>query len=247
MGPTAYTFYVCDPARLLPLGMVEQVFAVPPKLLFQPSRIGGADAGDVDDPLFSQAPCYLRADLSNIGNRLMEENLPFDGFLIQHADAVRGLLRLDVQGHLRQGQVGPDSCSRGYACFLQNLGSEHLRELFRTHAVEPQVGCCIDEALVDGVHVHALWADVPHVNGVDFRRCTHVPGHSRGRHRVGDGIGHLENPTAVFRAEPLHRWRYRQTYGSATIAQPSRHTENTACSLVLLRTGVLVYQVWITG
>ena len=63
--------------------------------------------------------------------------------------------------------------------------------------VEIQIGRHVDEALVDWVDVHVLWADVFKVDAVDLRRYLHVVLHARHGLDVVDAIGDLEQSTAV--------------------------------------------------
>ena len=63
--------------------------------------------------------------------------------------------------------------------------------------IKVQIGRHVDKALIDGVDVHVLGADVFQIDAVDLRRHLHVVLHTRHCFDVVDAVGNLEQTAAV--------------------------------------------------
>ena len=82
--------------------------------------------------------------------------------------------------------------------------------------IEVQIGRHVDKALIDGVDVHVLGADVFQIDTVDFRRHLHVMLHAWYGRDVVDAIGNFEQTAAIVYPEVLHGLRDGKADGRAS-------------------------------
>lgn len=99
----------------------------------------------------------------------MGPDLLAKGLVVEFADATGHVLGGDIECNLGLEQVGADADRRRDAGARQDLVAQHACEAFRIGVIEVQIGCHVDKALIDGVDVHVLGADVFQIDTVDLR------------------------------------------------------------------------------
>jgi len=200
-------------ARLEPPGVVDQVLGVRTELVIEHIAIHLSDAAQVEHAVARQPPRNARPDVPNVGYGPMAPHLVAKPFLIENADVIGRMLRRHIERDLRQKQIRADSRRSGHARPREHRVHQHDRQILRRFTVKGEVRRGVDEALVDGVHVHVLGGYVAQIHAVNIGRGLHVVAHMRFGHDVIDALGNFEHPAAVAHAELFHRGRHRKADG----------------------------------
>lgn len=157
-----------------------------------------------------QPASYARADAPEVRERLMvPERLP-EGLLIERADAVRRVLRLDIEGNLREVEVRADAAGGGEAETALDFPQQELSRFTRRPLVDHAIACEIDEGLVDGIDKDILLAEIVQVEAVDLSGVVEIELHARRGRDVVQMRRNLEQAAAVADALGLERWGDRE-------------------------------------
>ena len=117
----------------------------------------------------------------------------FIGFLIQLSDADtvfvgNRVFRHDIHGNLAQVKVGADPGSSGDAGGFLYILENGLGQGTGVSIIKGKIIADIQKALVDGVDMDVISADVLQVNGIDPAGIFHVESHAGRRYDIGDWI-----------------------------------------------------------
>ena len=89
--------------------MIEQEQPVLAELLHDRFLWQGAYAREVEDAAPLESPCDTGADPPDVGDGTVEPNLALPRVVVEHADAVGGVLGAHVERHLRHEEVRADA------------------------------------------------------------------------------------------------------------------------------------------
>ena len=200
-------------ARFLPPCVVEQEQPVLAELLHDRLLRQGAYAREVEDAAPLESSCDAGADSPDVGDGAVEPNLALPRVIVEHADAVGGVLGAHVERHLRHEEVRADARRGGDAGALEGHIHKRPCERFRAQAVEPQVRGGVDKRLVDRVYVHVVGGNVALIGAYNVGGHLHVAAHAR--HGTGelDAVGDVAEAAAVLHALCLQGGRDGKTDG----------------------------------
>ena len=204
MAARAVAARLLDGARFQAPRVVDKVFGVFAELAAQHLGVDGANPRKVVRAVLGQAAGDARPDAPDVGDRAVEPDLALERLVVKLADAVAGVLRANVERHLRLEHVRSDAGRGGDIRNLEGAPHQAFCERARVGAVEAQVGRGIDEALVDGIRLQVLWADKLKVAAHDFAADLHVSFHARDGGQVLDARWDVAHATAVAHAGGLH-------------------------------------------
>ena len=159
---------------------------------------------EVMGPQLGQPACDARTDVPDIRQGLVVPEGLAESSLVQVADVVLSVFGGDVQGHLGQEQVGAYASGGADTGLLEHRIHQGHCQLLAGHVIEAKVGGGVDEALVDGVDVDVLRADVAEIDAVDPGGDLHVVAHLGFGHDVVHIFGDLVHPAPVGDTQLLH-------------------------------------------
>ena len=100
---------VGDGAGFHAVGMVDEIFGVHAEFAVERALVQAAHAAQVVHAVLGQALRDARSDVPDVGDGPVGLDGALEFRLVQKADVVVGVLRRDVERHLRQKQVRPDA------------------------------------------------------------------------------------------------------------------------------------------
>ena len=115
-------------ARLLPPCVIEQEQPVLAELLHDRFLRQGAYAREVENAAPLESSRDAGADSPDVGDGAVEPNLALPRVVVEHADAVGGVLGAHVERHLRHEEVRADTRRGRDAGALEGRIHKHLRE-----------------------------------------------------------------------------------------------------------------------
>ena len=178
--------------------MVDQQLGVDAKQFIQTVRVTFRNTLHGGDAAIAQPIGCAGADPPEVGKGLMLPQLFLIASLRQFRNTIRGVFCLNIKGHFRKIQIGPDAAGGQCSNCVPDVRNDLRRQLPGCEVVHPKIRRDIDEGFINGVHINVFGSKVFEKHPVNLRRAVDIELHLRRRNNHTHVWGYIPQTAAVF-------------------------------------------------